>query len=376
MSFPSESGFFRRLRALTVKEWKQLLRDNSSLLLGIVLPLVLIFIIGYGMSLDVKNAPVAVVLEDHSPTARQMVNFTEGSEYFSPVYVHDRTTAYEMMRTHEAEACLIVPTDFTERLMKGEGQLQLILNGSEATTAMSVQRYVEAAVADKAIALAASSPQTGKGTVIPVTRSWFNDANTSSWFFVPGIFMLVLTISGVFLTSVVMAREWERGTFESLFITPVGIPEIILAKVIPYFAVAMAGMVLCLIAGRLLYDLPLRGSLVLLIFMSMLYLVIMLSLGLVLSALTKSQFLAYQIALILSFLPSVMLSGLLFDMHSEPVLIRWISHIFPATFYLEVLKSLLLSGNYYPLLLENGAVLVFAALLLMGLAWKLTKKEV
>ena len=143
MSFPSESGFFRRLRALTVKEWKQLLRDNSSLLLGIVLPLVLIFIIGYGMSLDVKNAPVAVVLEDHSPTARQMVNFTEGSEYFSPVYVHDRTTAYEMMRTHEAEACLIVPTDFTERLMKGEGQLQLILNGSEATTAMSVQRYVE-----------------------------------------------------------------------------------------------------------------------------------------------------------------------------------------------------------------------------------------
>ena len=188
--------------------------------------------------------------------------------------------------------------------------------------------------------------------------------------------MLVLTISGVFLTSVVMAREWERGTFESLFITPVGIPEIILAKVIPYFAVAMAGMVLCLIAGRLLYDLPLRGSLVLLIFMSMLYLIIMLSLGLVLSALTKSQFLAYQIALILSFLPSVMLSGLLFDMHSEPVLIRWISHIFPATFYLEVLKSLLLSGNYYPLLLENGAVLVFAALLLMGLAWKLTKKEV
>lgn len=376
MSFPSESGFFRRLRALTVKEWKQLLRDSSSLLLGIVLPLVLIFIIGYGMSLDVKNAPVAVVLEDHSPTARQMVNFTEGSEYFSPVYVYDRTSAYEMMRTHEAEACLIVPADFTEKLMKGEGQLQLILNGSEATTAMSVQRYVEAAVADKALALAASSPQTGKGTVIPVTRSWFNDANTSSWFFVPGIFMLVLTISGVFLTSVVMAREWERGTFESLFITPVGIPEIILAKVIPYFAVAMAGMVLCLIAGRLLYDLPLRGSLVLLLFMSMLYLVIMLSLGLVLSALTKSQFLAYQIALILSFLPSVMLSGLLFDMHSEPVLIRWISHIFPATFYLEVLKSLLLSGNYYPLLLENGAVLVFAALLLMGLAWKLTKKEV
>lgn len=372
----NRTGFLMRLRALTAKEWKQLIRDNSSVLLGIVLPLVLIFIIGYGMSLDVKNVPTAVVLEDHSPTARQMVDFTDGSEYFSPVYVHDRHTAEELMRTHTVEAILVVPTDFTEKLQKGEGNLQLILNGSEATTAMSVQRYVEAAVSEQSMALAASSGLITKGTAVPISRIWFNDANTSSWFFVPGIFMLVLTISGVFLTSVVMAREWERGTFESLFITPVGIPEIILAKVIPYFGVAMAGMVLCLITSRFLYDLPIRGSLVLLIFLSMMYLVIMLALGLVLSALTKSQFLAYQIALLLTFLPSVMLSGLLFDMHSEPAAIRWISHIFPATYYLEVLKSLLLSGNYYPLIITNGGILLLYALLLIVLAWKLTKKEV
>ena len=209
-----------------------------------------------------------------------------------------------------------------------------------------------------------------------VPRVWFNDANTSSWFFVPGILMLVLTISGVFLTAMVMAREWERGTFESLFVTPVRILEVILAKVIPYFTVAMVGMLLCLVAGRLCYDLPMRGSLGLILGESMLYLVIALSLGLVISAITKNQYLACQVALLVSFLPTVMLSGFLFDLHSEPLVIQVISRFLPTTYYLELMKSLFLAGNYWPLILENTAILLGYALCFIWLAFFLTRKKV
>lgn len=368
------SAFGRRLVALTRKEFAQLLRDNSSLLMGVVLPLVLIFIIGYGMSLDVDRVPTAVVLAEDSPTTRSAASFTVGSRYFEPVYVHSLAEAETLMRQHTVNVIVHFPTDFSERLARGEGQIQVLLNGEEATTAMSAQSYVQAAVLTWAASQGAARAGLGQASV--VSRAWFNDANTSSWFFVPGILMLVLTISGVFLTAMVMAREWERGTFESLFVTPVRILEVILAKVIPYFTVAMVGMLLCLVAGRLCYDLPMRGSLGLILGESMLYLVIALSLGLVISAITKNQYLACQVALLVSFLPTVMLSGFLFDLHSEPLVIQVISRFLPTTYYLELVKSLFLAGNYWPLILENTAILLGYALCFIWLAFFLTRKKV
>ena len=188
--------------------------------------------------------------------------------------------------------------------------------------------------------------------------------------------MLVLTIVGVFLTAVVMAREWERGTFESLFVTPVRAAELILAKMIPYFCVAMAGMGLCLIAGRFLYELPMRGSLLLILGVSMLYLVVALGIGLTISAVTKNQFVACQIALLVSFMPSLMLSGFMFDPHSQPVVIRAISRLFPTTYYLELLKSLFLAGNNWPLLIKNSLLLTIYAVFFLALAGKITRKKV
>ena len=241
-------GFWRRLIALTRKETRELLRDNSSLALGVVLPLVLILIIGYGMSLDVKEVPTAVVLEDSSPFAREAVRFTQGAEYFAPVYVTSLSEGEAMLRRHEADAMLVVPPDFSARFAEGRAKMQVILNGTEATTAMSAQGYFEAGVLTWAAGEGAKRGLSPGGIAIE-SRIWFNDANTSTWFYVPGILMLVLTISGVFLTSVVMAREWERGTFESLFVTPMKILELILSKTIPYFVIAMLGMVLCLVVG-------------------------------------------------------------------------------------------------------------------------------
>ena len=370
-----DSGFSRRLRALVRKEFLQLGRDRSSLLLGVFLPLLLILLIGYGISLDVKNVPIAVVLEDASPAARRAVSFLDGSDYFSPYYVTSLKEGESLLRRRDAEAILVLPPDFSRQLARGEARAQAILYGVNTTTAMTAQGYLETGFMAMAAEAAYSAPHT-PGYVTTESRLWFNDANTSTWFFIPGLIMLIMTIVGVFLTAVVMAREWERGTFESLFVTPVQAAELILAKMIPYFCVAMAGMILCLLAGRFLYELPLRGSLLLILGTSMLYLIVALGIGLTISAVTKKQFVACQIALLVSFLPSVMLSGFLFDLHSQPLVIRVISQLFPTTYYLQILKSLFLTGNHWPLLVKNSLLLAGYAVFFLGLAGHITRKKV
>ena len=340
-------AFLRRLFALTRKEFQQMKRDRGSILLGVVLPLALILIIGYGLSLDVKNVRTAVALEDSSPTARAAVRFLDGSDYFAPAYVHSKQEAEAMMRRGEVDAVLIIPTDFSRNLPRGTARIELLLNGIEATTAASAQGYFESVVLKKAAESSLAKQDVGRAEIV-----------------------------GVFLTSVVMAREWERGTFESLFVTPVQRLELILAKMIPYFLVAMTGMILCLITGHLLYELPMRGSLILILGTTMLYLVMALGLGLVISAMTKNQFLACQMALLLSFLPTIMLSGFLYDLHTAPLGIRIISRFLPMPYFLQMLKSLLLTGNYWPLIIKNTAVLAGFAALFVGAAFHLTRKKV
>ena len=373
MLFPD---FSRHLRALVHKEFLQLGRDRSSLLLGVVLPLLLILLIGYGISLDVKNVPTAVVLEDASPTARDAVSFLDGSPYFSPRYVTSIKEAERLLKSRDVDVILRLPPDFSRRLAQGDAKAQAVLYGVNTTTAMSAQAYLEAGFAALAAQESAVLTQEPAGQAAVESRLWFNDANTSAWFFIPGLIMLIMTIVGVFLTAVVMAREWERGTFESLFVTPVRAAELILAKMIPYFCVAMAGMGLCLIAGRFLYELPMRGSLLLILGVSMLYLVVALGIGLTISAVTKNQFVACQIALLVSFMPSLMLSGFMFDPHSQPVVIRAISRLFPTTYYLELLKSLFLAGNNWPLLIKNSLLLTIYAVFFLALAGKITRKKV
>ena len=301
------------------------------------------------------------------------MSFTQGSEYFRPVFMHSLAEAEQKMRRHEVSAILYVPQDFSRRLAQRDAQVQLLLCGTESTTAMSAQGYVESSV----LAWAAEQGlmRSARGQVSVTSRIWFNDANTSTWFYLPGILMLVLTISGVFLTAVVMAREWEHGTFESLFVTPMRIAELILAKMIPYFCVALMGMSLCLLAGRYLYELPMRGSMVLILGESMLYLIVALGLGLVISAVTKNQFLACHTSLMISFLPSVLLSGFIFDLHVEPWFIRLVSEIFPTTYYLELMKSLFLTGNYPPLIVRDTFILLGFAVFFLWLAFYLTRKE-
>lgn len=245
---------FRRISSLVRKEYNQLIRDRSSLVIGIVIPIMLILLIGYGLSLDVKNVPVAVVMEDASPTVQDMLSFMDGSDYFDPRYTTSMKDGTEMMNRREVDAIIRVPPNFTENLFRGGSHVQIILWGVDAASARTAESYLEAGLASWQAANASKymTVSDGLGFVSVTPRQWFNDANTSTWFFIPGLVVLIMTLVGLFLTTMVMAREWERGTLEALFITPVRPIEILLSKMIPYFGIAAIGFWLCMAAARLL----------------------------------------------------------------------------------------------------------------------------
>jgi len=213
------------------------------------------------------------------------------------------------------------------------------------------------------------------GPVAVQSRMWFNEANESRYFLVPGLIVLIMTLIGALLTTLVMAREWERGTLEALFVTPVRTDEILLGKTIPYFILGMIGLVLCLLAAKFLFAVPFRGSVTVLAGASMLYLLVALGIGLLISSAVKSQFVASQITLLVSFLPAVMLSGFLFDLRSMPDLVRTITYLLPARYYVALLQTIFLAGDIWPVIIPNALVLAGMAAVLVILTRRVTRKR-
>lgn len=372
-------GFWVRLNALLRKEFRQLWRDKSNLAIGIVLPIILIFIFGYGISMDVRNAPIAVVLEDHSPAARDVVSGFYGSDYLKTSTVFTMKEATDLMQAQQVDGIVRVPSNFSESLGRGHADIQILVNGVDAQRASIILSYAQAALAQWQVsqqargALSGAPASLGQITLEP--RMWFNDANTSTWYLVPGLIVLIMTLVGAFLTALVMAREWERGTLEALFVTPVRPVEILLAKIVPYFCVGMLGLMLCLLAAKFLFGVPMHGSLLVILLSSMLYLGAALGMGLLISAVTKSQFLASQVALLASFMPALMLSGFMFDLRNTPPIVRVISQILPATHFMDLIKSLFLAGNVWPQIFRDCGILLLQSVVLLGLARWFTRKQ-
>ncbi|CAM3816059.1 ABC transporter permease [Bordetella tumulicola] len=360
------SGFSRRFVALLRKEVRQVLRDKSNLAVGLLLPVALILLFGYGLSFDVKHAPVAVVMEDRSPTARDVLAGLQGSDYLAPVFVTDMIEAERLMRGGDVDAIVRVPMDFSRRLNQGDARLQLVLNGVDSTSAFTIEGYVGGAIGTWAQQQADRNgnkpPATGNVEV--VQRMWFNEAGESRWYLVPGLIALVLTLIGAFLTSLLVAREWERGTLESLFVTPVRPLEIVLSKVAPYLVIGVIDLSMCLLASHFLFHVPMRGSLMAIVMVSMLYLVVSLLLGLFISAAARNQFQASQIALLVSFMPAMMLSGFVFDLRNTPVAIQVISQLLPATHFMTLIKTLFLAGDHWPTIIQSVAILTLYAVVL------------
>ncbi|MPS69355.1 MAG: ABC transporter permease [Novosphingobium sp.] len=376
----ADSTFLSRLAALSRKETRQMLRDRSNLMVGLLLPVGLILLFGFGLSFDVKNAPVALVLQDRSDTAREIVSGIRGSPYLSPVDVETMEEASEMLRSGRVDAIVRVPVDFARAQAVGRGsaggQIQLILNGVDSTTAQTLEAYVQGAIGTVVLRRSDRAGSVGAGgSVTLMQRTWFNEEGNSRWYLVPGLIVLVMTLVGAFLSSLLIAREWERGTLESLFVTPVRPVEMVLSKIAPYLVVGMIDLVMCLLAARFLFDVPIRGSMVAIVLCSFLYLLVSLLVGLLISGATRNQFAASQVALLASFMPALMLSGFVFDLRNVPLAVRIVGELLPATHFMSVIKSLFLAGTDWTMVLRNCAILIGYVVVLTLLTQRTLRKR-
>ncbi|HWP57005.1 MAG TPA: ABC transporter permease [Candidatus Acidoferrales bacterium] len=365
----------RRLFSLVRKESRQMVRDPSSIAMGIVLPVALILLFGYGLSLDVENVPVAVVLEDPSPEATELAASFQLSRYFDVRSLTSMALARELMLRREIDAIVRVRPDFARRLHFGDAEVQVILHGTDGNRARIIQGYAQGAVGQWTARMAAQGTAAAAGPVSVQSRLWFNEANESRYFLVPGLIVIIMTLIGALLTAMVMAREWEHGTLEALFVTPVRAGEILLGKTIPYFGLGMIGLALCVLAAKFLFQVPLRGSLVVLGGVSVLYLLVALGVGLLISSVTRSQFVASQITVVVTFMPALMLSGFLFDLRSMPAAVRAITYVLPARYYVELLQTVFLAGNVWPVILPNAAALAAMAALVLTLTRRKMRKQ-
>ena len=371
----ANGGRMRRVWALIKKEVRQVVRDPSSIAIGIVMPVVLILLFGYGMSLDVTNVPVALVLEDSSPASTDLASSFELSPYFDAQKTTSMRHAEQLMLARKVDGIVRIRPDFSRRLSRGDAEVQVLVHGIDANRARIIQNYAQGAIGVWAARRTAEGEQVLSGPVQVQNRLWFNEANESRYFLVPGLVVLVMTLIGALLTSLVVAREWERGTIEALFVTPVRPGEILLGKTVPYFVLGMIGLALCLLAAKFLFHVPFRGSVLVLTGVSMLYLLVALALGLLISTTLKSQFVASQITLLVTFLPAVMLSGFLFDLRSLPAVVQFITYLLPARYYVTLLQTIFLVGDVWAVILPNATVLALMMTALLWLARRATRKE-
>lgn len=364
-----------RIWSLVRKEGRQILRDPSSIAIGLILPIILILLFGYGLSLDVTDVPIAVVVEDPSPDAMELAAGFELSRYFKAQVMTSMHDARELMINRQVDGIVRIRSDFSRNLVLGNAEVQILIHATDANRARIIQGYAEGAVGMWTARRASQGYDAPGGPVIVQSRLWFNDANDSHYFLVPGLIVLVMTLIGAMLTSLVMAREWERGTLEALFVTPVEPDEILLGKTIPYFALGILGLTLCLIASKYLFHVPIRGSLTVLIGVSMLYLLVALGIGLLISVATKNQFVASQMTMLVTFLPAFMLSGFIFDVRSMPTAVRLLTYILPARYYVTLLQTLFLAGDVWGVVIPNAAVLAGMASALLLITRSITRKR-
>jgi ABC-2 type transport system permease protein len=362
---PDVRAKLRRVLALVRKETRQMIRDPATIAVGVVLPAILILLFGFGLSLDVKNVPIAVVLEDHSPQALDLAAGFQLSPYFRPQIVYTQAAADRLMAARAIDGIVTIPMNFARRVSAGDAHVQVIVHGSDANRARIIESYVEGAIdAWSARQEAEGAAVADAGPVSLESRMWFNSANDSHYFLVPGLIVLVMTLIGAFLTAMVVAREWERGTFEALFVTPVRSGEILLGKTIPYFGLGLIGLLLCIVSGKFLFGVPIVGSLAVLVGGSMLYVLVAVGIGLLISSYFRNQLVASQLTMLATFMPALMLSGFLFDLRSMPIAVRAITYLLPARYYVALLQTTFLAGDIWPVILPAAAVLALTAALL------------
>ena len=368
-------GAGMRLRGLVRKEFLQIARDPSSIAIAFLMPVFLLLLFGYGVSLDAEHVPVALVVEQRSADTADFVASFGGSRYFAPVHM-TMQEAVQALLTGRVDAIVRLRANFAERLRRADGApIQVTVNGVNANDARLIEGYVEGAWSTW---LLQRAYEQGKDLLVPVRvehRVWFNSELRSRNFLVPGLVVVIMTLIGALLTAMVMAREWERGTMEALLVTPVAVTELLLGKLIPYFVLGTGGMLLSVVMSIWLFGVPLRGSLWLLFLTAGLFLLVALGMGLLISSVAKNQFIAGQVAIIATFLPAFLLSGFIFDIGSMPVVVQGITHLIAARYFVSIADTLFLAGDLWPIVLPNALALLLIASIFLALTWRNSRKR-
>ncbi len=373
---PVRFGSLMRMNGLIRKEFLQILRDPSSIAIAFLMPFFLLLLFGYGVSLDAEHVPVALVVEAPDPETASLAGSFMASRYFSPTVYSRMSEAITAMNERRADAIVHLRSDFGRMIYSSGGApIQVIIEGSDANTGRLVSGYIEGTVQ---IWLAQQARFKGQSLQAPVDmrpRIWFNSEVRSQNFLVPGLIAVIMTLIGALLTSMVVAREWERGTMEALAVTPVTMTEILLGKLIPYFILGMGGMILAVSMAYFLFEVPLRGSLWLLIATSALFLLVALGMGLLISIIARNQFVAGQVAIIVTFLPAFILSGFIFDIASMPVGVQVITHLIAARYYVAILQTIFLAGDIWSVIVPNTMALFVMAVFFLGVSRRKARKR-
>ncbi|GAB6067807.1 hypothetical protein JCM13664_11260 [Methylothermus subterraneus] len=363
----------RRLLALMRKEFLQIARDPGSWATAFVLPLVLLLLFGYGVSLDAKHVRLALVAERRDASAQDLLSGFYGSAYFAPVPAATLAQAQTLLNAGKVQGIVRLREDFARRLKSGQpAPIQLIVNGIDANTARLIEGYVGGVVE---AGLRRQGKTQNLAQVVVEPRIWFNPEVESRNFLVPGLIAVVLTILGALLTALVIAREWERGTMEALLATPVRIGEVVTAKLLSFFLLGNGGLALAVALATELFAVPLRGSGWVLWLGSALFLLVALGMGLWISSLSKNQFVAGQIALIATYLPAFLLSGFLFEIANMPKAIQALTYLVPARYYVAVLQTVFLAGDVWSVLWPNLLMLALYAALFLGATYQISHKR-
>ncbi|HEY1931559.1 MAG TPA: ABC transporter permease [Acetobacteraceae bacterium] len=353
-----------RLRGLLRKEIRHVLRDPSAIMIAFLMPMVLLLVSGFGLSLDSYHMPIAVVVAAPEEAARGMLQAMDASPYLSvqrAASVHDAQAA---LTSGRVRGILVIREDFAERLRRSAlwpATAGLDINATDPNTARILEGYVDGALQVWLSGVAQERRLAGSGGIDLQIRDWFNPELHSADFIVPGVIAMVMTMAGTLLTSSSVSREWERGTMESMLASPAHMGELIVARLACNFGLGIGSMIVSVVLAGTLFHVPFRGGLIALAAAVSLFLIFALGLGLFISTLARNQFVAGQVSFLTTMMPAMMLSGMLFDINAMPEWLRIVTYFVPARYLVSILQTLFLAGDVWPVILPNLAGLAAAA---------------
>lgn len=372
-----------RIRGVAKKELIHILRDPRSLIMAIGTPAMMLLLFGYALTFDLKNVPLVILDWSKTPISRELISYFQGSPYFD-IKDEGVKTLQEIdhaLNSRKAMIALVIPKDFAENIEKGaSSSVQALVDGSDSNSATLAIEYVHSVVrrfsTEKQIDLAKKlNTPLPRPPLDTKVRVWFNPDLETRTNIVPNLIATIMMVISALLTSLTIAREWETGTMEQLISTPLKKGELMLGKLIPYFAIGILDLIIIMLLAEYLFQIPMRGSMLLLLAMSVIFLIGSLSLGLLISIIAKSQLVATQMAMVITFLPSFLLSGFLTPINNMPEVIQWMSYLVPARYFIAILRGIYLKGDGFFVLLDEILFLILFALIVSFVAYHKFKKK-